>query len=316
MLSFKRPEPHDRAWADELFQMADTRACEYHFAGVYVWARKYRQEIARFDDFLITRYRHHGKYASYLFPAGRGDLKAALEAICRDAQSLSMPCRVICMTAAQADAFRAARPEGFEVLTDRDGFDYLYRAEKLAGLAGKKLHAKRNHIRRFETLYPDWRFRPMTAADGEICLRLADEWIAEYQDPAEAEDIRAEREALIAALEAFDVLALSGGLLLAGGEPVAFALGALMRPDTFDVLFEKARASVQGAYAAINREFARHLSARCPQLVYINREDDMGLPGLRKAKLSYEPDILLEKYYAQPIGSRPEGAQGADRCMN
>ena len=98
--------------------------------------------------------------------------------------------------------------------------------------------------------------------------------------------------------EAFRQLELEGMILYVGGEPVAVTMGSRLAEDTFDVHFEKAREDIQGAYGAINRAFARHLREKYPDLLYLNREDDLGLPGLRKAKLSYNPAFLVEKCWA------------------
>ena len=115
----------------------------------------------------------------------------------------------------------------------------------------------------------------------------------------EAQALGHEREAVETALAQMDELGVTGGLIRAEGRVVAFSLGSLTTQDCYNVHFEKAYGELQGAYAVINREMARWVRATFPQVAYIDREDDMGLEGLRKAKLSYYPDILLEKYSAR-----------------
>ena len=110
-----------------------------------------------------------------------------------------------------------------------------------------------------------------------------------------------ETVAVIEALYHMDKLGLEGALIRADGNPVAFSLGGLITPQCFDVNFEKALGDIQGAYPVINREMARLIRARYPEVKWLNREDDLGLEGLRRAKLSYYPDILLTKYTAREV---------------
>ena len=174
---------------------------------------------------------------------------------------------------------------------------------RLADLPGKKLHAKRNHIRRFDDQFPDWLLEDITPANVPECVELERQWAAIRQEEA-GEDINTVSEETVAVIEALyhmDKLGLEGALIRADGSPVAFSLGGLITPEVFDVNFEKAFGDIQGAYPAINREMARLVRARHPQVKWLNREDDLGLEGLRRAKLSYYPDLLLEKYTAREI---------------
>ena len=118
-----------------------------------------------------------------------------------------------------------------------------------------------------------------------------------------------ERLALELAFRNFDTLGLEGGLLRVNGEVVAFTIGEKQNADTYTVHFEKAFPEVQGAYPMINREFVRYITKLHPEMLYINREDDMGMENLRKAKRSYYPDLMVEKYMAT---YRPEGGSLAE----
>ena len=182
----------------------------------------------------------------------------------------------------------------------RDGFDYCYDIDRLADLTGKKLHAKRNHIHRFEEHYQDWTVEEISAENLPECIQLNQDWedaaaAAGHEDWNAHEGCEALRRCLIHQQE----LGLEGLLLRAGGKPVAFTAGKSLGGDTYDVFFEKAYSEIQGAYPMINREFARWIRKNHPEIRYLNREDDMGEENLRKAKLSYHPDLLLEKYIAE-----------------
>ena len=164
--------------------------------------------------------------------------------------------------------------------------------DTLADLPGRKLQSKRNHINRFVEAWPSWYTRPVTVHNLHVCAKLAEKWYESHHESA------ADRRALTKALEHFEALEFEGIILYAEeGRPVGFDLGNRISKDTFDVNFEKAFAEIQGAYPLVNREFARYIREKHPDIRYLNREDDMGIEGLRKAKESYYP-IFLEKYIA------------------
>lgn len=300
MLTFESPRLEDCQWVRPLLNAEGSLGCEYNFANIYLWSRAWPQEIARYGQRLLTRIR--GSLGlCYLYPAGSGPLAPAVDALGADAAVQGVPLTLVCVTGEQREALEAACPGRFRFEEDRDGFDYVYEIGRLADLPGKKLHAKRNHIRRFDERFPDWMAEDITPASVPECVALERSW-AERRSADAGEDpatISEETVAVIEALYHMDELGLEGVLLRAEGEAVAFSLGGLITPACFDVNFEKADGALQGAYPAVNRELARAVRARHPQVRWFNREDDLGLPGLRRAKLSYYPDILLEKYTAR-----------------
>ena len=299
MHTFKRPELSDRPWVQELLSREGSRACEHNFASIFLWATAYPQKIARVGDRLVVQMLG-GPGLSHLFPMGSGPLAPALEAAKEDARVNGVPLTLICITAEQKAQLEREFPGRFVFEEDRDGWDYLYSAEKLAELSGKKLHGKRNHIHRFCERYPDWMFEPITGENLAECKEMEQEWFRrqEEEDRVDA-TLRKEREAVRIALENMEALGLTGGLIRAEGKVLAFSLGSRTTADCYNVHFEKAYGDIQGAYAVINREMARWARNTWPETVYINREDDMGLEGLRRAKLSYYPELLLEKYSAR-----------------
>ncbi len=161
-------------------------------------------------------------------------------------------------------------------------------------LKGKKFQAKRNHINRFRNTYPDYEYTPITPDRIQECLDLEAEW-CKVNHCDQQEGTGNERRALIYALHNFEALGLTGGILHVNGKIVAFTFGMPINHETFGVHVEKADTSIEGAYAMINYEFANRIPE---QYIYINREEDLGLEGLRKAKLSYQPVTILEKYMA------------------
>ena len=184
-------------------------------------------------------------------------------------------------------------PDRFHFEADRDYTDYLYLRTDLATLAGKKFQSKRNHVNKFRKTY-NYEYVPLTPDRIPECMELEAEW-CKMNNCNQHEGTGNERRALIYALQNFDALGLTGGILHVDGKIAAFTFGMPINEDTFGVHVEKADTRIDGAYAMINYEFANHIPE---QYTYLNREEDLGIEGLRKAKLSYQPTILLEKYMA------------------
>ncbi|MDD4716352.1 MAG: phosphatidylglycerol lysyltransferase domain-containing protein, partial [Oscillospiraceae bacterium] len=220
-----------------------------------------------------------------------------LEALEDDAALRGEPLQFMSLTEENRTALKGYTPDRFSFFRDRAGYDYIYLTSKLADLPGKHLHAKRNHINRFLEENDNWQFELLTRENLGDCLKLDEAWSLESGEQRKTA-AKMEVSALMRALEQFQTLKLEGGILRSGGRPVAFTIGEKLNSDTYDVHFEKALKSVTGAYAMINREFARFVREHHSQLQYMNREDDLGLPGLRQAKLSYAPDLMLAKYSA------------------
>lgn len=300
MIAFQKPTLSDKPWVDALLSKVNYRGSEYNFTNLFLWKDMYHHEIAQLDGFLLDRVQS-GAGEGYLFPAGQGDTAEILRALWADAAERGIPFQIICLATEQMEELGQLFPGAFQFVDARDGYDYLYDIDRLADLKGKKLHAKRNHINRFLEDNPTWSFEPITRQNLQACLEMDREWFRRSIDregAGEAEDLTYENAALHLAMEHFESLGLEGGLLRIEGAVVAFTLGDRLGDDAYDVHFEKAFGEIQGAYAMINREFARWVRENHPEVRYLNREDDMGLENLRKAKLSYYPDRMVEKHVA------------------
>lgn len=301
MINFHTPTPADRPWIMDAVAKSGERASEYSFANLLLWASAFQQTVADYHGLLLVRVGVAEGFG-YFWPAGEGDIPAALEALEADANERGEPFRLVCLSAERVEELETLRPVEFEFTSHRAGWDYLYDIDKLSDLAGRKLHSKRNHCARFEDAVPGWTFAPMTQADLPECLALDEEWdrrSREREGAEEAADMTLERKALLTAAQYFDQIGLEGGVLRdENGKLLAFTMGDPISADVFDVHFEKALDDVPGCYAVINREFARYLREKYPGLRYLNREEDMGIEGLRRAKESYYPDLMGEKHWA------------------
>ena len=289
MIPFRRPQLTDRAALTPYFYRSEYRGCEYSFANIYLWGH---QEYALVEGELVL-FSHWEGRSMYVYP-GREKRREIFEALSADAAERGIPMRMYGLDREAIEQIEALFPGQYGFAAYRDGFDYLYDIHRLTELRGKKLQQKRNHINRFIDSFPDWYTLPITAENLAECQAMAADWYKVHEDPEH--DYQMEKVALCRAFNSFDALGMEGLALYAEGRIVAMTMGNRLRADTFDVNFEKAYADISGAYPLINREFARLIHSRYPEIAFLNREEDMGLPGLRKSKLSYHPDMLLEKF--------------------
>ena len=296
MLTFHSLSLADKPWIDRRAAEENSRSADFNFGNMFLWDEKYQQMVAESGQRLITLCRA-GEHPFFPFPIGCGALAPVIEAMRAYAVANGFPLVLRGLEERHVISLDCLYPGQFLFTEDRNFEDYIYRADKLISLSGKRLHGKRNHCNRFETEH-DWSFRAMTAADFPACAALLDRWAAE-EAPALADSVSGERAAIARAFAHFDALGLLGGVLFADGELAAFAIGEPISADTFDVHFEKARADLNGAYPMVNREFVRLICETYPKIRYVNREDDMGLENLRRSKESYCPDLLLRKFTAR-----------------
>ena len=289
-IQFRRTELEDRDLMHSYFRQYPTRSCERTFANALLWSRHYPVQFAVIENTLVFRSTSHGE--AYTYPAGEPeDVKRTLDFLMDDTEKRGLPFVLYHITQEQFEQIDTWYPGRFEIEFDRDIADYIYESEKLATLAGKKLHAKRNHINKFKATHENWSYETMSEENLEECFQMALKWRNE-NGCEDDEEKNAEMCVTLNSLRLFKELELTGGILRINGEIVAFTIGEELSEDTFVVHIEKAFADIQGAYPMINQQFVEH---ECMKYKYINREEDTGAEGLRKAKLSYRPAFLQEK---------------------
>ena len=304
------------------------RNSNYTFANLVGWKFLFGTEVCVLENAVVLRYTFDGRRAYMVCTAEALSLEL-IEALFDDSNGDLTLIGLEDSQVAQLSTIkfplapgRGGRGEAsqFSISTEpvRDQYDYIYRRTDLATLHGKHLDAKRNHINRFRAEHPDFEYRPLTPEFFDECRRLTEIWQEEknqsqkaankreqsqvYLSSAEREQARtkfngnknetidAEHRVMETIFSNWDVLGMIGGSIFVDGRMVAFTYGSAVTTDTFDVCVEKADRHVEGAFAIINQQFANHLPE---QYIYLNREEDMGIPGLRQAKLSYHPEILL-----------------------
>ena len=294
MIDFQRPSPELREQYNRILFSGSERGCEYSFANLSLWGH---QKIAFIHDCTVF-FSHFQGRSVYPYPIGSGDRKAAIEAMIHDAQMRGIPCRITGITQADRQELETLFPGKFLICPNRDNFDYVYDIHDLADLRGRKFQSKRNHFNRFCNDYPDHQAIPMTSDIVPQVQAFVENWYARRQESDPQGDYFLEHLALSRAFNHWEELGMEVLVLIHAGEILAVTMGSRLSPDTFDIHFEKAREDVSGAYNAINCHFARYLRQKYPDVLFMNREDDIGLEGLRNAKLSYRPHHMVEKYWA------------------
>ena len=294
MIEFKRLQLNQRDEYEKILFSCEPRGCEYSFANLNLWGK---QQVA-FLHGCVAFFSHFYGRSVYPYPIGQGDKKAVIEEILRDARERGIPCRITGMTDADRAELESLFPGKFILRNDRDGADYVYAIDDLADLKGRKFQKKRNHVNKFRALHPDFEVLEVNTCNMPRIQYMINEWyrIRMREDPEG--DYMLENIALARACRNYAALDMEGIALIDDGQVLAVTMGSRMGKDTFDIHFEKALENVEGAYAAVNCEFARYLRLKYPDVQYLDREDDMGLEGLRKAKLSYNPHHLVEKHWA------------------
>ena len=293
MIDFHPVTLEDKAWIDPLVWAEGSSSADFNFGNIYLWDTSFHQQVARLNDRVVVMPCYEDK-PFFAWPVGTGDLAPVMAELEAYAASHGFPFVLRGVTREHLPLLPELFPNRYAVESERPLWDYIYSAEKLDTLAGKKLHGKRNHINRFEA-ENDWSFSPLAHSDFSDCILLLDQWNSENPEDL---DIGASDEyaAIRRAFESYDALGMEGGILRVSGKPVAFTLGEPVCEHTFVVHFEKAYADLNGAYPMVNREFVRYIRQKYPSVLWINREDDMGHESLRQAKESYHPDHMVEKY--------------------
>ena len=284
ILHFHQLTLSDREAVQAVTLNSGRRNCNYTFANLVGWQFWYYTEVCVLNNVVVLRYTHEGERA-YMVCTAKDISKELLDTLLDDSQGNLTIIGLEDSQATQLDTLNSKLSTIIEPV--RNQYDYIYRRTDLANLHGSHLNAKRNHIHRFRAEHPNFEYRQLTPELFNECHRLTEVW----QEEKDASDtIDAEKQVMETIFTNWDALGMIGGSIFVDGQMIAFTYGAAVTTDTIDICVEKADRRIEGAFAIINQQFAEHLPE---QFVYLNREEDMGIPGLRQAKLSYHPEILL-----------------------
>lgn len=293
-LEFHPVHAEDYERAAPIMASEGYNSTESSFVILYTWCNLFNAEIALDGDTVFVR-AGKGDKVSYLPPLC-GDMKTSLEKIYKTEKAAGRSPRFHSVTARMREAMDAAFPGEFTYTENRNSFDYIYSREALATLTGKKLNAKRNRFNKFIKSYEGrYTYSNMTADDIPEVLKFQQKWISLASDKDGMNVLEYETTAIERLLSFFEKFSLRGGVLRVDGELCAYCIGAKISENTLDVMVEKGDYAFDGVYQAINKFFCEN---NCGDVEFINREEDMGVEGLRRAKLSYQPQELLVKYSA------------------
>ncbi|MDY5858363.1 MAG: DUF2156 domain-containing protein [Porphyromonas sp.] len=292
-IEFKPITLEDRDRIQSFTLKGHSQICDLAFSNLYGWSERYRTRWAVVADSLVISFKPaHRSHPAYLMPVcGSIDkLEQVVEALHELSQEHDFPLVLMGIAPQCREALDTLCPERFSYLHDEGSQDYVYLRERMVSLSGKSLQPKRNHINKFERNYPDYSYSEVTEENLQACLELAAVWL---DNSGENDSSRLDEQAMIErCLRNREALGLQTGVLSVEGRVVAFSFGSPINENTFGIHVEKANINYEGAFAMINREFARHIPE---QYTYLNREEDLGIEGLRKSKQSYKPELLLVK---------------------
>ncbi len=294
MLEFRTIDISDKKWICECLARSDFRGCEYSFANNMAWRRMADTHITRSGEFYISVSSKYGIY--FTFPSG-GDrntssltYKNVFEEMRKYSELNGQPLAISSVSKEYFPLFEELYSGQYEISTDPAYWDYVYNSSDLITLSGRKYHSKRNHLKKIKG--DEYSYSKLTDNDIDDCLSFA---VSSYNKNKAYDDFSqvCEQFAIDTYFRYYHELGLKGGVLKKSGKVIAFTLGERLNSDTFGVHIEKAEPLIDGAYPAINNYFA---AENASELLYINREEDLGIEGLRKAKQSYHPAFMIEKY--------------------
>ncbi|MFR9619759.1 MAG: GNAT family N-acetyltransferase [Rikenellaceae bacterium] len=297
MIEFSPITIYDKEHIESYTKHSKIRSCDLSFANMYCWQTLLQSAYAIVDGYLLIRFRiSGGDKLGYMLPMsgdGEVDFGHIIPLLAQDAHSHGQRLHIIGLTHEGGERLKDSFSSQFALFNDLSNEDYIYLRESLCSLSGKKLQPKRNHINQFRKLYPQFEYRELTPEMFDDCMVLDCRWRATHGTHCGGDT--PEREAMQRAFDHFEQLGICGGAIYIDGQMAAFTYGSPINDDTFCIHVEKGDNQITGCYTAINQLFAQSLP---DTYRYINREEDMGIEGLRRAKQSYYPDHKQEKQIA------------------
>ena len=297
MLLWHSPQIDDITKIFNAATQLNSKGNDCSYTNIILYKEKLHTQIAFYNDCLFRKIRDSQGNDFYLFPLGKAEnLPSAIQAIVQDAKTNNNELNFALVSSKQKILLEELLPKQFCFLENRNESDYLYLADDLAFLTGSKYHKKRNHIAKFNKTYSNVKFEELSQNNKQYFLEIADNWFLENDGTNDNGKIY-ENKIIHQVLDSSSLFNLRGGILFIENVPIAMTLASAINNTTVDIHFEKAISEYakHGAYAVINQEFAKTLAK---DFKYINREEDLGIEGLRKAKLSYYPAKILEKWTA------------------
>lgn len=299
MIQYKDIELSDKKIFDKYFSLKEFENSGFTFTSLYVWRHHYSSRFAIVDDYLCMTGRYRNRFPILIPPIGNeedGNFANVFLKTIEDFQKRGYSVIIKSITESTKETIEKYLPGLLYYKPDPDNYDYVYLSRDLIELRGRKFHKKRNHINTFLKKY-DYTYEPIDGNNIEQCIKMELEW---FNARGRKKGLEEEKAAIIEALNNFDELQLTGGALRIDDDIQAFSIGELLNPNMAVIRFEKGNTEYDGIYAMMNQQFAKNAFSH---VKYINREEDMGIPGLRRAKRSYNPIKMVTKYTGYLKGS-------------
>ena len=323
MIDYKAIGFEDLDTVRSYLRWEDVQGCEWSGINLLTWNR-YGLEYAIVEGHLVLRFIYDGQYTHTmplppvpegvehprLAEADKGCLAHVVQTLREECFALQQPFSITNLNQWQRDFLEQAFPGEFEFsepMTER--YDYICLRENIIALEGKEMRPKRQHLYQFPRFYPEHEYRPLEPTMFPECLRLLQHWSdnAEALGHIQENDSKVmERESIGYVFNHWQEFGAIGGALYVDGKMVAFTYGVPINGNTFDLCVEKGDIAYKGVYTVVRHEFMKQIPE---QYIYINLEEDMGLPGLRRAKSSYHPAYQIQKDRAV---SRPQQSANAE----
>lgn len=284
-MNFKKIELCDKDILRPFLQSANELTCELSFVNLLLWQPLYNNCYCIENDTLFLK-SYDDNLITYSIPIG--DVEIGIKKIIDHCGKLP---DIWAQEGERFKKFYELYGDKYDIYESRNEFDYIYNSNDLINLSGKKYHSKRNHISSFSKQF-NWHYEEITAANVAKVRDCAKKWYAQNESRMD-DELKTEMHGVSLMLDNMETLEISGGAIVIDDLVVAFTLGSVINNTIYNIHAEKALAGYDAAYTVINREFAIR---NCKNFQYINREDDLGIEGLRKSKLSYKPHIILPKY--------------------
>jgi len=295
VLQFKAIEISDLSKIKSIVEKTNYQSCQLSAGSLYCLSEKYSTQICFSNDFLFVKQQRKGFGTCYFMPIGSGNLAEALEKL-RNYHSQNHSGHLVLWGIANdmvEDFRKAGQPyESAELTPDRNWAEYIHAAQNLLTLQGKRLQPKRNAVNQFLRSFGNYTYEAISKKNVDEILAFQQQQMAEKQEDLH-EALWDENRAIVRTLRDFRAIGLTGGAIRIDGEVRAFVVGCPINTSFFDILFEKAEKNYNGIYQVVEQELIKN---ELQQFSYINREEDLGIPGVRFAKQGLCPNILLMKY--------------------
>lgn len=287
-MEFKPFRIEDKARIDSYFSVHHYEQIDCTFNTLFLWQDAYQTSWAEQDGILFVR-AGTGKDTFFMPPFAKEEenFVHGLALIHEEYDKLGLPFRLKSASSWVTEQIERLVPGKYDFIEDRDNEEYIYRTEDMIRLPGKKLRMKKNHLNGFLRQYADYQYEAITKENLEDAEAGIHDWFLRHGD------IEEEEQAIKRCFDHWDALGVKGAVIRIYGKVEAFTNGDSINEKMAHIIFEKANPEIRGLYQAINRDFLMHEFA---DTEFVNREEDLGLPGLREAKMGYHPDHLTEKY--------------------